>query len=289
MSKAELVLRIACETGEGPVWDGQSQILWWTDIPGKTLHQCQADGSGHKSFAMPGRVGCIGLRQQGGLVLAMEHGFYLWDPETGEIEALAEPEKNLDAHRFNDGRCDREGRFVAGSMNLATKAPTGMLWRLDADGAAHKLANECSIANGLAFSPEGRVMYWADTISNQVFMFDYDAEGRASNRRLWLDRDIAPGGADGAAIDAEGCYWSARWGGNCVVRVTPEGKVDRTISVPASQVSMCSFGGPDMKTLYITTAWEGMSAEQRQAEELAGSIFAVALDVAGIPEARFPR
>ncbi len=285
---AELLVAAGCETGEGPVWDAREQLLWWTDIPGRTLHRCGPAGDRHETFAMPGRVGCFALREQGGLVLAMEHGFSVYDPKTGAFEALAEPEANLPAHRFNDGRCDRQGRFLAGSMNLARDAASARLWRLDPGGDVEAVADDCTIANGLAFSPDGRIMYWADSSRRQVFRFDYGADGRATNRRLWLDNDgAAPGGPDGAAIDAEGCYWSARWGGGCVVRFTPDGHVDRTVLVPVSRASMCAFGGRDLKTLYITTAWEGMTPDARQAEPLAGGVFAIALDVAGIEEPRF--
>lgn len=284
---AELLLAAGCETGEGPVWDAERQVLWWTDIPGKTLHRCDATGGNHETFAMPGRVGCFALRRQGGLVLAMEHGFTLYDPASGRLQALAEPEAGMTTHRFNDGRCDREGRFLAGSMNLARDAASARLWRLDADHRVEAVADDCTVANGLAFSPDGRTMYWVDGGRRQVFRFDYDADGRATNRRVWLDNGSAPGNADGAAIDSEGCYWSARWGGGCVVRFTPEGRIDRVVDVPVSRASMCAFGGRDLKTLYITTAWEGMTPEARAGEPLAGGIFAVAVDVAGIEEPRF--
>lgn len=284
---AELVVAAACETGEGPVWDVSGQVLWWTDIPGKTLHRAAPDGSGHRTFAMPGRVGCFAFREAGGLILAMEQGFSAWDPESGRLEALAEPEAGLADNRFNDGRCDREGRFLAGSLNLTFKSATARLWRLDTDGTTQALSDRFLISNGLAFSPDGRTMYWADSMSGDIFQSDYDPDGRVSNRRLWLDENIAAGSPDGAAVDAEGCYWSARWGGNRVVRITPDGRVDRTVHLPVNRVSMCAFGGRDLKTLYITTAWEGMTPEERKKEPLAGGVFAVALDVAGIAEPRF--
>ncbi len=284
---AELVVAAGCETGEGPVWDVSTQTLWWTDIPGRRLHRCDATGGGHESFEMPGRVGSFALREAGGLVLAMEHGFALYDPTGGRLQALAEPEAGMTTHRFNDGRCDREGRFLAGSMNLARDAASARLWRLDPDGGVVSVAGDCTVANGLAFSPDGRTMYWADSGRRQVFRFAYDRDGRATERTLWLDNGAAPGGPDGAAVDAEGCYWSARWGGGCVVRFTPDGRIDRVVQVPVSRASMCAFGGADLRTLYITTAWEGMAPEARAAEPLAGGVFAVALDVAGIEEPRF--
>lgn len=287
-SPVELVLDIHNETGESPVWDDKASRLWWTDIPGRTLHRLDPETNLHDTFAFPGRVGSFAVRQSGGLVLAMEHGFCFYDPQTGAISTLAEPEAHLPNHRFNDGRCDRQGRFLAGSMNLARDGAAAKLWRLGGDASVTAVADDCTIANGLGFSLDGKTMYWVDGGRRQVFSFDYDtASGTPTNRRLWIDDAIAPGGPDGAAIDADGCYWSARWMGGCVVRFTPAGKVDRIIQVPVSRVTMCAFGGSDLKTLFITTATEGMTEAEHKAEPLAGGLFAVRPGVAGLPETRF--
>ncbi len=285
--KAELLLAAENETGESPVWDERRQRLWWTDIPAKRLHRIDPATGLVESFAMPGRVGCFALRRSRGLVLAMEHGFSFFDAENGAVETIAEPEVGLVNHRFNDGRCDREGRFLAGSMNLARDAASARLWQFSRDKPVRPLANDSTIANGLAFSPEGRTMYWVDGGRQQVFRFDYSPDGIASNRRVWLDRAAAPGRPDGGAVDADGCYWSGRWMGGCVVRFTPDGRIDRIVEVPASRVTMCAFGGADYRTLFITTANEGMSAAEKEAEPLAGGLFAIHLDVAGLPEPLF--
>ncbi|RDJ20202.1 SMP-30/gluconolactonase/LRE family protein [Bosea caraganae] len=285
---AELLLDARDETGEGPVWDGKAQALWWTDIPGKRLHRLDPSSGAHRIFAMPGRVGCFALREAGGLVLAMEQGFATFDPESGAVEILSEPEAGLANHRFNDGRCDPAGRFLAGSMNMAKAAVSGQLWRLDPDKAVTRVAGGVTIANGLAFSPDGKRMYWSDSPAEKVYVFDYDLDtGTPSNQRLFLEKGPAPGRPDGAAVDADGCYWSARWVGNAVVRFTPEGKIDRTIKLPVSRVTMCAFGGPDLRTLYITTACEGMTAEELAAEPLAGGVFVAEPGVQGLPEPSF--
>ena len=284
----ELVIDAGNETGEGPVWDDVAARLWWTDIPRRTVHRIDPETGLHDTFALPGRVGCFALRQSGGLVLAMEHGFSFYDPLTGALTPIAEPEAHLPTHRFNDGRCDRQGRFLAGSMNLARDAASARLWRLDGDASVDAIADDCTVANGLAFSPDGKTMYWVDGGRRQVFCFDYDtASGTPSNRRLWIDAETAPGRPDGAAVDADGCYWSARWMGGCVARFTPSGKLDRIIEVPASRVTMCAFGGADLKTLFITTANEGMNEAERAAEPLAGAVFAVRPGVTGLLEPRF--
>lgn len=286
-SKAELLFAARHETGESPVWDQHAQRLWWTDIPGKRLYRIDPETGIHDSFEMPGRVGCFALRRSGGLVIAMEHGLSFFDPETGAFEAIAEPEAGMANHRFNDGRCDREGRFLAGSMNLARDAASAALWQLGPDRSIRKIADDCTLANGLAFSPEGRTMYWVDGGRQQVFKFDYSSDGIASNRRVWLDKDVAPGRPDGGAVDADGCYWSARVMGGCVVRFTPDGRVDRIVEVSATRVTMCAFGGADYRTLFVTTGCFNMTEAEKAAEPLAGSLFAVRLDVSGLPEPLF--
>lgn len=285
---AELLLAARDETGEGPVWDEVGRVLWWTDIPGKRLHRLDPDTQAHQVFAMPGRVGCFALRREGGLVLAMENGFATWDPATNALTNMAEPERGMSHHRFNDGRCDRRGRFLAGSMNTARTGPTGQLWSLGANGTTMRLAGEVTVANGLAFSPDNKTLYWADSPAERVYAFDYDIDsGAATNRRVWLSKSEAPGRPDGGAVDSEGCYWSARWVGNAVVRFTPQGKIDQIIKLPVARVTMCAFGGADFKDLYITTAWEGMSAEELAREPLAGGLFVTRVSVPGLPEPRF--
>jgi sugar lactone lactonase YvrE len=287
-STAELLVDAQDGTGEGPVWDRAAGRLWWTDIPGKRLHTLDPASGAHRILPMPGRVGCFALRERGGLVLAMEQGFTFFDPETGEIETLSEPEAGLADHRFNDGRCDPAGRFLAGSMNMARTAASGQLWRLGPDREAARLADGVTVANGLAFSPDGKLMYWADSPAETVYVFDYDAEtGTPSNRRVWLEKGPAPGRPDGAAVDSDGCYWSARWLGGAVVRFTPAGRIDQIIRLPVSRVTMCAFGGPDLRTLYITTAREGMSAEDLEREPLAGGLFVAEPGVQGLPEPVF--
>ncbi|UZF95415.1 SMP-30/gluconolactonase/LRE family protein [Bosea sp. NBC_00550] len=285
---ADLLLDVRAETGEGPVWSVDTQCLWWTDIPGKRLQRFDPASGAHRIFPMPGRVGCFALREAGGLVMAMEQGFWTFDPETGAIAQLSAPEAGLADHRFNDGRCDPAGRFVAGSMNVARTSSSGQLWRLDPNGDTVRLAGGVTVANGLAFSPDGKRMYWADSPAERVYTFDYDpGTGMASNQRLWLEKGPAPGRPDGAAVDADGCYWSARWVGGAVVRFTPEGKMDGIIHLPVSRVTMCAFGGPDLRTLYITTAREGMTTEELEREPLAGGIFVAEPGVQGLPEPAF--
>lgn len=283
----DVVWRGPALLGEGIVWDADSGVLWWCDLEGRCLHRwTQTDGRCHR-FATLGRVGSFALTDDGRLLLAMEQGFAWMDPVDGAVMPVIEADLAPE-NRFNDGRCDRAGRFLAGSMNLARNGPNAGLWSIDAGLEPKRIVDGVSTANGLGFSPDGRRMWWADSPAECVYEFDYDtAEGVASNRRVWLEPAHAPGRPDGAAVDADGCYWSARWRGGCVARFTPDGRLDRTIDLPVSRVTMCAFGGSGLDTMFITTASEGLSPEEVSREPLAGAVFAVRPGVCGLLEPRF--
>jgi sugar lactone lactonase YvrE len=287
--KADLVLDVKDQTGECPTWVAEEAALWWTDINGSRLHRYEPGSGRRETFRTEARVGCFAVRRGGGLVVAMEHTLGLLDPRKGALQTLASVETELPRNRFNDGRCDRRGRLFAGTMNEARDGAKGALWRLEAGRAPERVADGVAIANGLAWSPDDRVMYWADSPTSRVWQFDYDIEtGSFRNRRLWLEeRAEQPGFPDGAAVDSDGCYWSARFLGGRVIRFTPDGRVDREVLLPVSRVTMCAFGGPGLRTLYITTAREGMAEEDHAREPLAGGLFAVDVGIAGLPEPRF--
>jgi L-arabinonolactonase len=284
----DVALDAKAGVGEGPVWVAEEQALYWTDIPGRTLNRFDPASGKNRSWPMPGRVGCFALRRVGGLIIAMEHGFAFVDLDTGKVEPICEPEADRPDNRFNDGRCDRGGRFLAASMHEPRRRDDGALYSLAPDLGWQRIAGGVVVGNGLAFSPDDRLMYWSDSRRRRVFLFDYDIEtGEARNQRLWMETADALGGPDGAAIDAEGCYWSARFWGGRVIRFSPDGRIDREIHLPVRRVTMCAFGGPDLRTLYITTARQGMSAAELAKEPLAGAIFALDAGIAGLPEPRF--
>ncbi len=284
----DVVLDAGAVCGESPVWDQASGALWWTDIPVRTVNRFDPATGRNEATAVSGRVGCLALSRSGGLVVAMERSFCRLDPATGALETLAKLEGEDPENRLNDGRCDRRGRFFAGTMNEPRTRRSGRLWRLDPNGSAREVADDVLVANGLAWSPDDRLMYWSDSRQRRVFRFDYDIDtGTPRNRQLWLETEESLGGPDGAAVDSEGCYWSARFRGGRVIRFRPDGSFDREIRLPVRRVTMCAFGGADLRTLYITTASEGMSPDELKAEPLAGAIFAVDAGVAGLPEPRF--
>jgi L-arabinonolactonase len=293
MSSAEAdrprcVLQARAQTGESPVWVPEERALYWCDIPGKTLNRFDPATGANRVWSVPEEVGSFALREKGGLVAALRSGFALIDLERGAIERLVDPEADRPENRFNDGRCDRQGRFWAGTMNEPRTARSGALYRLDADHRCHRAADDVMVANGLAFSPDDRLMYWSDSRALTIWVFDFDAaSGEIANRRVFARLEPHQGGPDGAAVDAEGGYWSACYRGARVMRFRPDGTIERKIRLPVSRVTMCAFGGPDLRTLYITTACGGMSAEERRREPLAGGIFALEVDVQGLPEPRF--
>jgi sugar lactone lactonase YvrE len=293
MSRAETdrprcVLEARAQTGESPVWVPEEQALYWCDIPGKTLNRFDPATGANRVWPVPEEVGSFALREQGGLVAALRSGFALIDLERGAVERLVDPEADRPENRFNDGRCDRRGRFWAGTMNEPRTARSGALYRLDADHRCERVADDVMVANGLAFSPDDRLMYWSDSRALTIWVFEFDAtSGEVANRRVFARLEPHQGGPDGAAVDAEGGYWSACYRGARVMRFRPDGTIERKIRLPVSRVTMCAFGGPELRTLYITTARGGMSAEELRREPLAGGIFALDVDVQGMLEPRF--
>ena len=288
----ELVLDARAGCAECPVWALEEGALYWTDIPGRTLNRFDPATGDNRSWHMPEEVGSFALRAGGGIVAAMRHGFAFVDLDAAvRIERLGDPEDDRPENRFNDGRCDRRGRFWAGTMHEPRTRKDGALYCLDPVGSWRRMADGVIVANGLAWSPDDRVMYWSDSRSGVVYRFDSDPEtGEVANRRVFAQTTDADevGRPDGAAVDAEGGYWSARFLGGRVMRYAPDGSVDRTIRLPVRRVTMCAFGGPDLSTLYVTTARAGMSAAELEAEPLAGGIFAARdVGVRGLAEPRF--
>ena len=278
------VVEIRAIVGEGPVWDERAQRLWWTDINGRTMHRFDPVTETNESFVLPVRVGCFALREAGGFVLAAEHGFWLWNPDTGALDHLHDVHDPATNHRMNDGGCDRQGRFVASSMNLDNdKKPTGGCWRLDTDHRSERLLDGLHIGNGIAFSPSGDRFYVADTITDTVATHPYDiATGTIGARAEFANfRDI-PGRPDGATVDAEGGYWVAGVGAGRLYRFTPDGRLDRTIEIPVSKPTRPMFGGPGLDHIYLTSISAGTD------EPLAGSLFRIeGVGISGLPEPRF--
>lgn len=289
MQKAELVLRAQAITGEGPLWDSDLNRLWWVDIPAGEI-RCfdPATGTDRVIVTIGQSIGAVVRRRGGGLLAAAQHGFFFVDAHTGALAPITDPEEDLPGNRFNDGKCDPAGRFWAGTMdNGVHRNGAGSLYRLDADLSCRKMLAGVSISNGLAWSPDQRTMYYTDTSTGTVDAFDYDlASGDIANRRPIVR--IAEGGPDGMTVDAQGNLWVAQWNGWQVGCYDPiSGKKLEEIAVPAAQTASCAFGGPNLDTLYISTAREGFTGDRALREPLAGSLFAVKPGVRGLPAADF--
>jgi sugar lactone lactonase YvrE len=239
---------------EGPCWDAATASLYWTDIPANLVHRLASDGE-HTAWPTGQPVGAIAPRARGGLVLAARDGFAVFDPGTGMLTEVAAVEPHVPENRMNDGACDRAGRFFAGTMAEDEAPGAGALYRLDPDHQVSTLLAGTGISNGIGWSRDERLMYYVDSLTHRVDVFDYDqATGAISDRRVFANvghGDVMP---DGLAVDAEGFVWVALWGGSALHRFSPAGKLALVLDVPAANVTSCAFGGADLDILYITTA-----------------------------------
>ena len=284
--------------GESPFWHPQEQRLYWVDIPGRRLARVSVDGllaqGTVEHWSLGEDPGCIAPAEGVGLVLALRSGIYhalVWG---GPLRKLADAPYDTGKLRFNDGKCDAQGRFWVGSLYEPKDQALGELYRLDGQGL-HKMMDGVTTANGLAWSPDGRTAYWADTAAHQVRAFDVEpGTGRLSGARLfhqmahkpegWVWGSATPYGGrpDGAAVDIEGCYWSAQYEGQRLLRLSPTGQVLAEVPTPVPCPTMPCFGGADLKTLFITTSRQGRSSLELAQHPDAGCVFAMRVAVPGL-------
>ena len=281
------VLDSKSSLGECPVWSAHERVLYWVDINAPSLNRFDPATGGNVAMPMPESIGSFALRAGGGFIVALRGGIWLARAD-GKLER-----KILDApydpahHRFNDGRCDPQGRFFAGTMNERRDAYSAELLRIDADCTMTPILKDLMISNGLAWSPDGRTMYHADTPTHAVRAFDYDpASGAITRPRTFVAWTGETDRPDGATIDSAGNYWSAFYRGGKVVKVSPLGQVLAEYPVPAMCPTMCAFGGADLRTLYVTSARQMREADELARLPLSGGVFAMRVDVPGLPEPR---
>jgi len=242
--------------GEGPLWDRGSEILYWTDAVGQRFHSFAPRKDRYTQLASNFEVCGFAFQEEGGFVVVNGSGIWLWDG-SGPATSLA---REVDGHpcRMNDCIADPQGRLLAGSQfysSESTDYPLGHLMRVDTDGSLHLLDDGICLANGLGFSPNERILYFADSAARVIYAYDYDpASGQVSRKRIFARTSVEEGLPDGLTVDAEGFVWCAQWFGSCVVRYDPDGRVERRIPVPAKQVSSLAFGGSDLCDLYVTSA-----------------------------------
>jgi sugar lactone lactonase YvrE len=267
MSQVECVVDAKQELGEGPVWCTQENALFWVDIRGPRIHKYHPSSGQTEAWTLPSAIGSFALRDGTGMLLALKSGLHGFDRATGALDFIADPEADRPKNRFNDGKCDRQGRFWVGTMRDDERKPSGALYRVNSDLSCQRMQDGLTIPNSLAWSPDGRTMYFTDTTDGRILV-------------------SAVGHPDGSTVDEAGGLWNARYSGSSVVRFTPDGRVDRVVELPVSQVTCCAFGGAALDTLFITTATQRMSAEARAAEPLAGGLFAINVGIKGVAETR---
>lgn len=271
------------------LWDEVAQALWWVDIHRAQVWTWAPDSDDEPAcIQLDERVGAIALRQNG-LALALESGFALLDSAIDAPRRVGAVETQLVSTRLNDGRVDPAGRFVCGGMDESSpQRPISAVYVLEPDLSVRPLISGISCANSICWSPTGSTLYFADMPTRRIDAYPYSTEdGSVGTRSTFVDLAAEPGLADGSAVDADGYLWNAQWGGSKVVRYAPDGTMDREIPLPVSNPTCVTFGGPDFDTLFITTAWFGLSEVQRRAQPHAGSIFALKPGVRGRPENRF--
>jgi sugar lactone lactonase YvrE len=282
------VLDVKASLGECPVWSVKEQVLYWVDINAPSLNRFDPATGRNSAMPMPESIGCFALRRSGGFAIALRDGVWLADADGTLRQKVADAPYDPDHHRFNDGRCDAAGRFFVGSMNERRDANSATLIRIGPDHVATEVLRDIMISNGLAWSPDGRTMYHADTPAHVIRAYDYDAvTGMPSRSRVFAQWTGETDRPDGAAVDSAGNYWSAFYRGGRVVKLSPQGSILAEYATPAMCPTMCAFGGADLRTLFVTSA-----RQMREADELArlpqsGGIFALAVDTPGLPEPQF--
>ncbi|MXO76688.1 SMP-30/gluconolactonase/LRE family protein [Paenibacillus sp. OT2-17] len=282
---ANIVIDAKAKLGEGPSWDQRFQRLFWVDIEGFQLHIYDPSTCTNRIIEVGEHIGTVVPYLKNKVIVALISGLYCLDIETGAKVLIHDPEEGKLGNRFNDGKCDPTGRFLAGTMSLNGEHAQGALYSLSTKGNVSLLVDKASISNGLAWSADHRTMYYIDTPTLEVVSFDYDvAQGTIRNKQLVARLDESEGYPDGMTIDAEGMLWVARWGGKRVSRIHPaHGEVIAEVSLPVNCVTSCAFGGEHLDELYITTAQDNDSADQ----PLAGGLFMVKTGVRGTPTSYF--
>ena len=278
--------------GESPFWHPGERALYYCDIPGRKLQRFEPASGALAHWDFDTEPGSCAPRVDGRLLLAMRDGLWRFDPATGARTAVAKPPYDPKKERFNDGKCDPQGRFWVGTIYEPRDVEAATLHCL-VDGELVKRAGGITVSNGLAWSPNGRTMYWSDTKAHTIYAFDFEpTSGEISGKRVFASFPIKQAGQaldtyggrpDGAAVDAEGCYWVAMFEGQRLLRFAPSGELLREVRLPVRCATMPCFGGADLRTIYITTARENRPAAELADQPFAGCVLALSVDVPGLP------
>jgi L-arabinonolactonase len=270
--------------GEVPRWHPHEQALYWIDAFKPAIHRLHPATGRLESWTPPEKLGSFAPRAGGGLLIAGRGGLAAYDSASGRLDRIVDPEAGGAVNILNDGRCDRRGRFWVGSMSRTMERASGVLYRLDR-GHLDAVDDGIWITNGLCWSPDDTKMYVADSHVKSIFVYDFHLDaGTIGPRRVFAITNQRPGVPDGSSVDAEGFIWNAVFGGSCVVRYAPDGRISRTLQLPVSRPTACAFGGADLGTLYITTARFRLPPDRLASEPLAGGLLALDVGVKGLPE-----
>lgn len=289
--RIEIVVDVKTTLGEGPVWDVEQQRLYWIDSFDGRVLRCTDDGRELRAWDVGQKIGSMALRKHGdAAIVALQNGLYNLDLPSGDLQLIVDPEPGRPNNRLNDGKVDRQGRFIFGSMDTQEDEASAKLYRLDPDLSLHTLDEGIICSNGPCWSPNGETFYFVDTWSGEIWAYEYDnATGAVSNRRTFATVDTSTGGAaDGCTVDAEGCLWQALVYAGKLVRYTPDGQVDRVIDMPVKKVTSLAFGGPNLDILFVTSMAKPPLPRFPEDGQQRGALFAITgLGVQGVAEQRF--
>ena len=288
--KADPIVQQGARLGEGSLWHPQTQRLFWVDIMGQTVFVFDPKSGENRGINVGRDVGTVVVRKSSGVMLGVKGGFACLDIETESLEEIAMVEADLPKNRFNDGKCDPAGRFWAGSMDYDFAKDAGSLYCMDRDLSVRKVLSDVSISNGLVWTEDQSTFYYIDSLAFQIAAFDYDVStGEIDNRRGVVELPESVGFLDGMSIDANGNLWVAIYGAGQVRCWNPtNGELLDTVEAPGAKlITSCAFGGPNLDELYITSASDGLSEQEKKEQPLAGSLFRAELDVSGLPTFEF--
>ncbi|MET1115751.1 MAG: SMP-30/gluconolactonase/LRE family protein [Comamonas sp.] len=288
MTRIDIVTATRDQLGECPLWDDQAQALYWIDAHAQLVRRLVPASGACREWALPSAIGSIALCESGRLLVALAHGFSYLDLASGELTALAEVTHAAERIRLNDGRTDRAGRFVAGSLVMGRNEPLAVLYQVDANARVQVLDTGFAISNAICFSPEGQWLYYTDSRTRKIMRYPYDlATGQVQAPTVWVDTAALNSAADGATVDSEGCLWTALVETGQLARFTADGQLERLIDMPVRHVTCPSFGGPDLDILYVTSISDSGNALKDDHPD-AGALFAVhGTGVRGLREVRF--
>lgn len=277
------VCSVGATLGEGPVWVGREQALWFVDIKQKRLYRFDPATNGLTSWDVPSQIGWVLPASGGGFVVGMQRGIERFDAATGEFTSIVSPEPHLPGNRLNDATTDSHGRIWFGSMDDAEAGATGHLYAFDAGGVRHAGLDPVSITNGPSFSPDGRTLYHTDTLGKVIHAVEVNDDGTLGASRPFVTIEEGAGWPDGSVVDSEGCVWTGLFGGWSARRYAPDGTLIEVVKLPTANITKLAFGGADLKTAYVTSARKGLDAAALEAQPEAGDLFAFEVDVPGLP------